>query len=134
MQKSFEIDGNEFWVVQDSGKVRICTDKEEALMYFIGGGFATCASIKINEEGIEVAPLSPMEESNIRKEMLDFNSQEEIPIDRELLDKLCEYGDIEIIHNGVHYYAGNDHTIFVQAEENFKVGIQSDIQINIHRK
>jgi hypothetical protein len=64
---------------------------------------------------------------------LDFNSQEEIPIDRELLDKLCEYGEIEIIHNGVHYYAGGDHTIFVQTEENFKVGIQSDIQINIHR-
>lgn len=74
-----------------------------------------------------------MTESNISKEFLDFNSQEEIPIDRELLDKLCKYGDVEIIHNGVHYYAGGDHTIYVQAEENFKVDIQSDIQINIRR-
>ena len=64
-----------------------------------------------------------MTEPNIRKEMLDFNIQEEIPIDRELLDKLCEYG-----------FSGDDHTIYVQAEENFKIGIQSDIQINIRRK
>ena len=34
--KSFEIDGNEFEVVQDSGKVRICIDKEEAFNHFIG--------------------------------------------------------------------------------------------------
>ena len=61
MMKSFEIDGNEFWVVQDSGKVRVCIDKEEAFGYFIGGGFATCASIKVDREGIEVTPLSPLD-------------------------------------------------------------------------
>lgn len=61
MMKSFEIDGNEFWVVQDSGKVRICIDKEEAFSHFIGGSFAACASIKVNQEGIEVTPLSPLD-------------------------------------------------------------------------
>lgn len=61
MTKSFEIDGNEFWVVQDSGKVRICIDKEEAFSHFVGGGIATCASIKVNQEEIEVAPLSPLD-------------------------------------------------------------------------
>lgn len=59
MDKSFELDGNEFWIVQDCEKVRICLDKDEAFCYFIGGGFATCASIKVNQEGIEVIPLSP---------------------------------------------------------------------------
>lgn len=52
MDKSFELDGNEFWIVQDCEKVRICLDKDEAFCYFIGGGFATCASIKVNQEGI----------------------------------------------------------------------------------